>query len=170
MKEVPRGCRITIVADSCHSGGLIRGAKEQIGDSTNTTKVQEKGHHQEDSSSGFGFRRFLLQTMEEEIESRGIHIPSAFHHHRRRHHNEEEEGDNDEGEERHMEHGTLKSRSLPLSTLIEMLKQKTGKDDIDVGKLRLTLFDVFKEDASPKVKKFIKFFFNKLQHHGGLVT
>ncbi|KAK4253496.1 hypothetical protein QN277_010160 [Acacia crassicarpa] len=164
VKEVPRGCMITIVADSCHSGGLIRGAKEQIGDSVHT-KVQEQGHHHhEDSSSGFGFRSFLLQKMEQEIESRGIHIPSAFRHRRRRHHEEE---DDDEDEGRDLEDGTVKSRSLPLSTLIEILKQKTGKDDIDVGKLRLTLFDIFKEDASPKVKKFIKFVFNKLQHHGG---
>lgn len=57
----------------------------------------------------------------------------------------------------------MKSRSLPLSTLIEILKQKTGKDDIDVGKIRPTLFDVFGEDASPKVKKFMKIVLNKLQ-------
>ncbi|XP_054811671.1 metacaspase-5-like [Prosopis cineraria] len=167
VKEVPRGCRITIVADSCHSGGLIRDAKEQIGDSTNT-KVQEQGRHHQDSSSSFGFRRFLLETMEEAIESRGIHIPSAFRHSRRRRHEEEDnEEEEEDEEERDMEDGIVKNRSLPLSTLIEMLKQKTGKDDIDVGKLRLTLFDIFKEDASPKVKKFIKFVFNKLQHHGG---
>ncbi|XP_028752403.1 metacaspase-4 [Neltuma alba] len=169
VKEVPEGCRITIVADSCHSGGLIRDAKEQIGDSTNT-KIQEQGNYHQDSGSSFGFRRFLLQRMEQEIESRGIHIPSAFRHRRRRHHEEEdkeEEEEEDDEEGRDMEDGTVKNRSLPLSTLIEMLKQKTGKDDIDVGKVRLTLFDIFKEDASPKVKKFIKFVFNKLQHHGG---
>ncbi|XP_028752451.1 metacaspase-5-like isoform X1 [Neltuma alba] len=148
VKEVPEGCKIKIVADSCHSGGLIRDAKEQIGDSTNT-KIQEQGNYHQDLGSSFGFRRFLLQRMEQEIESRGIHIPSAFRHRRRRHHEEEDKEEEEEEDE------------------IEMLKQKTGKDDIDVGKLRLTLFDIIKEDASPKVKKFIKFVFNKLQHHGG---
>ena len=103
--------------------------------------------------------------MEDAIESRGIHIPSALRHHRQR--------DDDEVEDRDVElthhgaHGYVKNRSLPLSTLIDILKQKTGKDDIDVGKLRPTLFDVFGEDASPKVKKFMKVIFSKLQHGGG---
>jgi hypothetical protein len=48
-----------------------------------------------------------------------------------------------------------------------MLKQKTGKDDIDVGKIRPTLFDAFGEDSSPKVKKFMNFLFQKLQSGGG---
>ncbi|KAF7835797.1 putative caspase [Senna tora] len=127
VKEVPRGCRMTIVADSCHSGGLIGETKEQIGDSTKLG--DEKSHH-------------LHSTMGEAIID---------------------------------EEDVKTKRSLPLPTLIEILKQKTGKDDIDVGKIRLTLFDLFKEDASPKVKKFTNFVFHKHQHaevecggHGGL--
>ncbi|KAH6833586.1 metacaspase 4 [Perilla frutescens var. hirtella] len=111
VDKVPEGCQITIVSDSCHSGGLIDEAKEQIGES------------------------------HRKIESRGIHLPFG----RRK--------DVDEGEEEAFEGGEgegIKNKSLPLSTLIELLKQKTGKDDIDVGKLRPTLFDVFGEDASPK--------------------
>ncbi|KAF7822468.1 Metacaspase-4 subunit p10 like [Senna tora] len=123
VDEVPRGCKITIVSDSCHSGGLIEETKEQIGEST----VQES----EKSGSGFGFKAFLSRTVED--ASGG-------------------------------DHGYVKSRSLPLSTLIDILKQKTGKDDIEVGKLRPTLFDVFGEDASPKVKKFMKVVLNKLQN------
>ncbi|KAF6151317.1 hypothetical protein GIB67_040590 [Kingdonia uniflora] len=75
-----------------------------------------------------------------------------------------QEDDDDTREvEADFEHGFVKNRSLPLSTLIEVLKQKTGKDDIDVGKLRPTLFDVFGEDVSPKVKKFMGFLMDKLQ-------
>ncbi|KAK4837117.1 hypothetical protein QYF36_002930 [Acer negundo] len=157
VDQVPEGCRITIVSDSCHSGGLIDEAKEQIGESTNR---QEQG-----SSSGFGFKSFLKQSVQGAFESRGIHIPSELLHHRRRQ-------DDDDDEEREVEsdfseRGYVKNKSLPISTLIEILKQKTGKDDIDVGKLRPTLFDMFGEDSSPKVKKFMKVIFTKLQHGDG---
>ncbi|CAA0815470.1 Metacaspase-4 [Striga hermonthica] len=81
-----------------------------------------------------GLKKFLQEKVEDETESRGFHLNSL-------------------GEE----NGThIKNRSLPLSTLIDILKQKTGKDDIDVGKLRPTLFDIFGDDSSPKVKKFMK--------------
>ncbi|KAL4597714.1 hypothetical protein ACB092_11G008600 [Castanea dentata] len=152
VDQIPEGCRLTIVSDSCHSGGLIDEAKEQIGESTK----REGNGSGSGSGSGFGFKNFLKQSVGDAFESRGIRIP---HH---RHHEEEEEDvdrDIDYGE-----HGYVKSRSLPLSTLIEILKQKTGKDDIDVGKLRPALYNIFGEDATPKVKKFMKVIFNKLQH------
>ncbi|KAM7269532.1 hypothetical protein ACFE04_025029 [Oxalis oulophora] len=143
VDQVPQGCRITIVSDSCHSGGLIDEAKEQIGEST-------KDKEDDDSGSSFGFRNFLKQTVGDAFESRGIHV-----HHGR--HEEETESREIEGI------GYVKNKSLPLETLIELLKQKTGKEDIDVGKIRPTLFDVFGEDSSPKVKKFMNFLFQKLQ-------
>ncbi|CAN4120930.1 unnamed protein product [Withania somnifera] len=154
VDKVPEGCRITIVSDSCHSGGLIDKAKEQIGESHKQAEDDE-GH-----GSGFGFKNFLRRNVEDAFASRGIHLP------RRRHHHEEEEENFTESSVIELEDGNqvhVKSKSLPLSTLIEILKQKTGKDDIDVGKLRPTLFDVFGEDASPKVKKFMKVIFDKLQ-------
>ncbi|XP_064971754.1 metacaspase-5-like [Musa acuminata AAA Group] len=154
VNKVPQGCRLTIVSDSCHSGGLIDKAKEQIGEST-------KSPDQVGSESGFGFRSFLKQTVHEAFESRGIHLPHEGH--RRRHedaHDAEREYRERGGQ------GYFKNRSLPLSTLIELLKQKTGKEDIDVGKIRPTLFEVFGEDASPKVKKFMKFILHKLHRHG----
>ncbi|KAK7342918.1 hypothetical protein VNO80_25876 [Phaseolus coccineus] len=163
---VPSDCKLTIISDSCHSGGLIDGAKEQIGNST-----KGEGQH---SGSGFGLSSFLRRTVEDAIESRGIHIPSSLRHHRHKHDNEAD-GDRDI-ELPHEQYGHVKNRSLPLSTVIEILKQKTGKSDIDVGKLRLSLYDIFGEDASPKVKKFMKVILNKLQHgdggsdkHGGIL-
>lgn len=155
VDRVPEGCRITIVSDSCHSGGLIDESKEQIGEST-------KREEDSSGSSGFGFKSFLKQTVGDALESRGIQIP-----HHRRHRGEDDEDADRDVEIAYGERGYVKSRSLPLSTLIEILKQKTGKDDIDVGKLRPTLFDAFGEDASPKVKKFMKVVFNKLQHGEG---
>ncbi|XP_030967183.1 metacaspase-4-like [Quercus lobata] len=150
VDQIPEGCRLTIVSDSCHSGGLIDEAKEQIGEST------KRDGNGSGSGSGFGFKTFLKQSVEGAFESRGIRIP-----HRRHHEEEEEDVDRDIA---YGEHGYVKSRSLPLSTLIEILKQKTGKDDIDVGKLRPALYNIFGDDATPKVKKFMKVIFNKLQH------
>ncbi|KAD4982534.1 hypothetical protein E3N88_19205 [Mikania micrantha] len=152
VDKVPHGCRITIVSDSCHSGGLIDEAKEQIGNSCKDDTNQE-----EESGSGFGFRNFLHKTAENALESRGIRLPSGLRHNK---HREEEVEEIDE-----RTYGDLhvKNKSLPLSTLIEILQQKTGKDDIDVGKVRPTLFDMFGEDSSPKVKKFMNVLLNKLQ-------
>ncbi|KAL5568779.1 hypothetical protein UlMin_025354 [Ulmus minor] len=160
VDQIPDGCCITFVSDSCHSGGLIDEAKEQIGEST-------KREDEDDSGSSFGFKKFFHRKVEDAIESRGIHIPSGLRHHGRRGDDEEEEVQEREFE-MEGEEGSIrvKSKSLPLSTLIDILKQKTGKDDIDVGKLRPTLFDVFGEDSSPKVKKFMKVILNKLNHGG----
>lgn len=94
---VPIGCRITIISDSCHSGGLIEQAEEQIGDST-------------------------------------------------------EGGD----EEAPQEEARVKGRSLPFSTLIEILKQKSGKEEISRGELSSTLTEIFGEDSSLKVQEFIQ--------------
>ncbi|KAI4374622.1 hypothetical protein MLD38_012596 [Melastoma candidum] len=160
VDQVPDGARITIVSDSCHSGGLIEKAKEQIGEST----IQGSGSGS-GSSFSFGFRDILHQTVESAIESRGIHIPSALRHHNHGHHGDYEEQEEVEAPH-HSDRGYVRSRSLPLSTLIEILKQKTGKEDIDVGKLRPALYDIFGEDASPKVKKFMKVILGKLQHGG----
>lgn len=155
VDKVPQGCQITIVSDSCHSGGLIDEAKEQIGESHRKSGEEEEEEEEREGSgsgsgSGFGFRKFLRKKVEDAIETRGIHLPFG------------RRGD-DEGEEETDEGEGIKNKSLPLSTLIELLKQKTGKEDIDVGKLRPTLFDVFGEDSSPKVKKFMNFIFGKLQ-------
>lgn len=153
VDKVPEGCQITIVSDSCHSGGLIDESKEQIGESHRKSGEEEEEEREGSGSrsgSGFGFRKFLRKKVEDAIETRGVHLPFG------------RRGD-DEGEEETDEGEGIKNKSLPLSTLIELLKQKTGKEDIDVGKLRPTLFDVFGEDSSPKVKKFMNFIFGKLQ-------
>ena len=53
--------------------------------------------------------------------------------------------------------GYRKSRSLPLPMLIEILKQKTGNDDLDDDSVRPTLFEMFGKDSSLNVKKFVKY-------------
>ncbi|KAE9584988.1 hypothetical protein Lalb_Chr25g0284251 [Lupinus albus] len=133
MNKVPRGCKITMVSDSCHSGGLIQSAKEQIGESTRELA--------QNSGTGFESRTFIHRSMEDAVfEERHASVPHQFH-------------------------GYVKNRSLPLHILIDILKQKTGDNDIEVGKLRSTLFNFFGDDASPKVKHFMKFILNKLEHY-----
>lgn len=52
-----------------------------------------------------------------------------------------------------------------------MLQEKTGKEDVDVGNIRPTLYHLFGKDASPKFKKFMKILFKRFQedrlNHGG---
>jgi len=160
-RKVPEGCLFTVVSDSCHSGGLLDKTKEQIGHSTKQNQAERS-----DSGSSGGFRSFLKGAVRDVFESQGIHLPH-------RSHRQSDDGDDGDEEPRYIDTADahVKNRSLPLSTLIEMLKEKTGKDDIDVGSLRLTLFDLFGDDASPKIKKFMKVMLNKLQQgqHGGVV-
>ncbi|KAG6392455.1 hypothetical protein SASPL_146674 [Salvia splendens] len=136
VDKVPSGCQITIVSDSCHSGGLIDESKEQIGESHRKSGDDDD----EDEKESGGFRNYLRRKV-------GL-------------------GQSKDNEEEEEVEG-VKNKSLPISTLIELLKQKTGKEDIDVGKLRPTLFDVFGEDASPKVKKFMNFIFGKIKGGNG---
>ncbi|KAF9616159.1 hypothetical protein IFM89_028625 [Coptis chinensis] len=60
---LPHGCRITIVSNSCHSGGLIDDAKEQIGEST---KCEEHDVR---------LRDFLRMKVSNSFEKHGIHLP-----------------------------------------------------------------------------------------------
>ncbi|KAJ6350500.1 hypothetical protein OIU78_006628 [Salix suchowensis] len=126
VDQVPEGCRITIVSDSCHSGGLIDETKEQIGESTKRQDEEEKVY-------GIGFKSILKQTVKDAFESRGVHIPSGLHRNR---HGKEEDFDDRAVEGEYGERGP-------------------------------TLFNIFGEDASPKVKKFMKIIWNKLQHGDG---
>ncbi|KAL9312243.1 Metacaspase-5 [Arabidopsis thaliana] len=159
VEKVPKEAHITIISDSCHSGGLIDEAKEQIGESTKKKPKKESG-----GSSGLGIKGFVREAVEEALESKGIAIP---------HHKDEK--DENKTKELKLEDGAkvhVVNKSLPLQTLIDILKQNTGNNDIEVGKIRPTLFNVFGEDASPKVKKFMKVILTKLQEgktEGGIL-
>ncbi|XP_010532015.1 PREDICTED: metacaspase-5-like [Tarenaya hassleriana] len=155
VEKVPDSCRMTIISDSCHSGGLIDSAKEQIGESTKKLK-QSSG-----DPLGLDLGNCLRNVVENMLMSCGIHVLWR---------KEEEEEEVPETETREMEleedggeRVNGKAKSLPLEALINILKQQTGKDDIEVGKVRPTLFDMFGEESSPKVKKFMKVILSKLQ-------
>ncbi|GER33847.1 metacaspase [Striga asiatica] len=48
VDKVPQGCQITIVSDSCHSGGLINETKEQIGKSTKQNDDEQEEEEEEE--------------------------------------------------------------------------------------------------------------------------
>ncbi|KAF8103448.1 hypothetical protein N665_0188s0384 [Sinapis alba] len=153
VDKVPKDAYITIISDSCHSGGLIDEAKEQIGESTKK-KNKKKPKKEAKGSSRLGIKDFVLETMEEQEEKEETNIKENI---------ELENGDKIH----------VGNKSLPLQTLIDILKHDMGNDDIDVGKIRPTLFNMFGEDASSKVKKFMKLLLTNLQEgendQGGLM-
>jgi hypothetical protein len=111
------------------------------------TAPSKKGHHWErDHVSITGFHSFLEETVRDVFESQGIHIPH-------RGHRQSSHGDYGDEEPRGVEStpdGRVNNRSLPLSTLIEMLKEQTGKDYIDVGSIRMTQFHLSVMTPTPK--------------------
>ena len=50
----------------------------------------------------------------------------------------------------------IKNKPFPLNILLELLKQKLGKDDVQVGNIRTTLFDLFGKDSSSTMEKFMR--------------
>ena len=43
-----------------------------------------------------------------------------------------------------------------LKSLLKVLKEKSGKDGVHMGNIRETLVDVFGDDVSPTVKRFVQ--------------
>lgn len=149
MGKVPDGCLFTVVLDSCHSGGMIERTKEQIG---NSTRHNNKAHHEQvETRPRFGTA--LLRIFQGVFESLGIHLPRRGY---RQSSHSQGEGPEQDARAEVTQRAAIRSRSLPLSAFIRMLKEKTGKDDVDVGSIRATLFQHFGDDASPKVKRFVK--------------
>ncbi|KAH7438391.1 hypothetical protein KP509_04G013100 [Ceratopteris richardii] len=126
ISKLPSGVALTIVSDSCHSGGLIEAAKEQIGDSHNPQGKPEADPLQfGEANSG-----------DEENEERSAGTKQVVY-------------VGEDGME-------VRSKALPLDTYMEMLRDRTGRQDIEVGSIRRTLYDIFREDSSSKVKKFLR--------------
>ncbi|KAK3135191.1 hypothetical protein QOZ80_5BG0415840 [Eleusine coracana subsp. coracana] len=161
VAKVPDGCLFTMVSDSCHSGGLIDKTKEQIGNSTKQSKIQQRERGPRPPSDAGGARSSLLRILRGAFESLVIHRCGQGHHH-----NQTGSGGRDPDAET-TSASVVSNRSLPLSTFIEMLRDRTGKHDVGVGSIRTTLFHHFGEEASPKVKRFVKAMVGKLRHEDG---
>ncbi|CAL4894225.1 unnamed protein product [Urochloa decumbens] len=148
VAKVPDGCLFTIVSDSCHSGGLIDKAKEQIGNSTRQNKTQ----HPDQQETRPAFGTSLLGIVHGAFESL-LHRGSQSQQGQSGH--SQSNGTELVMEAESTARASVKSRSLPLPAFIEMLRENTGADGVGVGTIRTTLFRHFGDDASPKVKKFV---------------
>jgi hypothetical protein len=175
VAKVPDGCLFTMVSDSCHSGGLIDKTKEQIGNSTKQSKARllRDRDMKPPPASGAGACSCtctsLLRIIHGALKFLGINLPC--HGHKQSTQNGSEEQDAKTEAEPPANAGVTTattSRSLPLHTFIEMLRDKTGRHDVGVGSIRTTLFHHFGHDASPKVKRFVKVMVAKLRHDGEL--
>lgn len=124
---LPQGVTFTIVADSCHSGGLIRYEKEQIGDSFPHIA--------------------LMKNYAGTSRNHGHHLPIL-----------EEEEDSSDDMDQHNEPNVKSPRSLPPFKLVEILKQRSGQEDIKIKNLRSIIFNMFKEESSIKIQKLITSF------------
>ncbi|CAN6337200.1 unnamed protein product [Urochloa humidicola] len=151
VAKVPDGCLFTMVSDSCHSGGLIDKTKEQIGNSTKQSKAQQHRDRGTKPPPASCTCTPLPRIIHGALKSLGsIHLPCHGH-----------------PEQSTKNATTTTSRSLPLPTFIEMLRDKTGRHDVGVGSIRTTLFHHFGHEASPKVKRFVKVMVARLRHHDG---
>ena len=117
MNKLPPNVKLTIVSDSCHSGGLIENTKEQIGESFQSSG---EGYGNDEDENAY------TKNTTEEDRNYG----------------------RDDVE--------IKNKSLPLHLLLDILKRKSGKDDVRVGNIRTTLFDIYGEDSSSIVKRFVR--------------
>ncbi len=58
------------------------------------------------------------------------------------------------------------SKNIPIDLLTQILSERTGQN-VQVGNIRTTIFDMFGEQASPSVKMFVNLALSQLQvaHH-----
>eukprot|EP01018_Ginkgo_biloba_P039151 Gb_12947 [translate_table: standard] len=59
--------------------------------------------------------------------------------------------------------GYGKDKFLALDSLLEILREKTGNAEIEVGKIRVALYHLFREKASYNVKRFVNSLLEKLR-------
>eukprot|EP00250_Pteridium_aquilinum_P016089 c22933_g1_i1 orf=127-1470(+) len=182
IDKLPRGVTFTIVSDSCHSGGLIDEEKEQIGDSFEPQQEAEvdpqefgganRGYNggYEEESEGGGFGGLLKKGLMQVWESDSVRDAVGIRRHKEQSYGDEGGyGGSTDGRHAYVggDHVEVKNKALSIDMLIEMLKDKTGRQDIEVGSIRPTLYDTFGEDSSSKVKKFVQVMMGKMQSGGG---
>jgi hypothetical protein len=181
VNKIPVGVTFTFLSDSCHSGGLIDSTKEQIGDTVvnyaslpsnagdegNLFGLIGKGIDVLDGEEGegepeqkkSGFRGFLSKAKNKLKE----HAAS-------RSQRDGEDGQarpdtqNFDFESQYLQETgqQVKNKNLDIDTLTEILSQRTGHE-VKVGNIRTSIFDMFGDDASPKVKTFVNVLLTQIQ-------
>ncbi|XP_010476753.1 PREDICTED: metacaspase-8-like [Camelina sativa] len=137
VAKVKKGCQLTIISDSCHSGGLIEEVKEQIGESH--VKPIEENH---EDPPKHGIVDYLLSILTSFFAICGVSKSQTT-----------DRGGGQESFAGQLELETdetfdVKTRYIPFHIYVSLLKQKTGKTNIQSGRIRQTLAKLFGEDSS----------------------
>ncbi|XP_010497832.1 PREDICTED: metacaspase-8-like [Camelina sativa] len=124
VSKVKKGCQLTIISDSCHSGGLIEEVKEQIGESH--VKPIEENHADPPKP---GIANYLLSILTSFLAICGISKSQTT-----------DRGGGQESFAEELELETdetfdVKTRYIPFHIYVSLLKQKTGKTNIQSGSL-----------------------------------
>jgi hypothetical protein len=180
VNKIPVGVTFTFLSDSCHSGGLIDSTKEQIGNTTqnyaslpsnagegggvfgligkgiDALDGEEVEGEPEEKKSGF---RGLMAKAKAKLKDRAAS--------RKGDGDERPDTENFDFESQYLQETgqDVKNKNLDINTLTEILSQRTGHD-VQVGNIRTTIFDMFGDDASPKVKSFVNVILTQLQSGG----
>ncbi|VVA91536.1 unnamed protein product [Arabis nemorensis] len=147
LSEVKTGCRLTIISDSCHSGGLIEAVKEQIGDS-----------HVNPPKSGIA--NFFSSIVMRLLGACGMSSSRI----------ERGSGQESFTKKIELEDGEIieaKKRYLPLDSYVTLLAEQTGQTNIKYRDIRPTLVKFFGEDSSPSMTLANS---TKRNGHRGLVS
>lgn len=178
MNKIPVGVTFTFLSDSCHSGGLIDSTKEQIGNSV--IQYNSLPSNVGAAASGGGLMGMIgkgidvLDGEDEPTEKksgfRGFLSKAKAHlkNHGQKAEPTPEEPPSDtqtiDFESQYLQETghQLKNKNLDIDTLAEILSQRTGHK-VQVGNIRTTIFDMFGDDASPKVKQFVNVILTQLQ-------
>lgn len=178
VNKIPVGVTFTFLSDSCHSGGLIDSTKEQIGNSV--IEYNSLPSNVGAAASGDGLMGMIgkgidvLDGEDEPTEKksgfRGFLSKAKAHlkSHAQKAEPTPEEPPSDtqtiDFESQYLQETgqQLKNKNLDIETLAEILSQRTGHD-VQVGNIRTTIFDMFGDDASPKVKQFVNVILTQLQ-------
>ncbi|EOA37332.1 hypothetical protein CARUB_v10011040mg [Capsella rubella] len=137
VAKVEKGCQLTIISDSCHSGGLIEEVKEQIGESH--VKPIEENH---ENPPTLGIANYLLSIFMSFFAACGISKTQ------RDGGGALESFTGGETESEREETFEVKTRYIPFHIYVSLLKQQTGETDIKSGRIRQTLAKLFGEDSS----------------------
>ncbi|CAM6039384.1 unnamed protein product [Sphagnum compactum] len=188
VENLPDGVLFTVIADSCHSGGLIQHLEEQIGSGPQFQQPLDQSNLETSTGSGSWVHTRLNKEHQQAgpgpCACSGVHCQGYNGSHFA--YAEGSNGNVHVGtysqpqlsvlEKHRMYRRTspqagphLVNKCLTVDMFIGMLSQRTHHR-VEVGNIRANLYDMFKDEASIMVKSFARNIILKLQEDNMLNT
>ncbi|CAK9206272.1 unnamed protein product [Sphagnum jensenii] len=188
VENLPDGILFTVIADSCHSGGLIQHLEQQIGSGPQFERPPDQSNLETSTGSGSRFHTWLNKEHQQvgpgPFGYSGVHCQDYSGSHFA--YAEGSSGNDHVGtysqpqlsvlEKHRMYRRTspqagsrLVKKCLTVDMFIGMLSQR-AHHQVEVGNIRANLYDIFKDDASIMVKSFARNIISKLQEDNMLNT